>query len=89
MVDLRLESGTRIAALIRERNSFGQQAVLGKFVRVMAITFTIAAVSIVVGPYWFDVVYPVVAVWVLLPLLLGARRAIQAVQLALPAQSRR
>lgn len=54
-----------------------------------AIVLAIAAVSIVVGPYWFDVVYPVVAVWVLLPLLLGARRAIQAVQLALPAQSRR
>ena len=53
------------------------------------IVFAIAAVSIVVGPYWFDVVYPVVAVWVLLPLLVGARRAIQAVQLALPAQSRR
>jgi CHASE2 domain-containing sensor protein len=53
------------------------------------IVIAIAAVSIVVGPYWLDVVYPVVAVWVLLPLLVGARRAIQAVQLAMPAQSRR
>jgi CHASE2 domain-containing sensor protein len=40
------------------------------------IVLAIAAVSIVVGPYWFDVVYPMVAVWVLLPLVVGARRAI-------------
>jgi CHASE2 domain-containing sensor protein len=54
-----------------------------------AAALAVAVVSIVVGPYWFDVVYPVAAVWVLLPLLLGARRAIEAVQLASSAQSRR
>ena len=49
-----------------------------------AVVLAIAVASIMVGPYWFDVVYPVVAVWLLLPLLVGARPAIKAVQLALP-----
>lgn len=38
----------------------------------------VAVVSILTGPYWFDVVYPVAAVWLLLPLLLGLRRTIPA-----------
>jgi CHASE2 domain-containing sensor protein len=42
-----------------------------------AITLAIGALVIVVGPYWFDVVYPIAAVWLLLPLLLGARRTIR------------
>jgi CHASE2 domain-containing sensor protein len=39
-----------------------------------AVTIAVAILSIVAGPYWFDVVYPVTAIWLLLPLLLGARR---------------
>ncbi len=34
----------------------------------------VAVASILAGPYWFDVVYPIAAVWLLLPLLLGLRR---------------
>jgi CHASE2 domain-containing sensor protein len=37
----------------------------------------VAIASILIGPYWFDIVYPVAAVWLLLPLLLGLRRATQ------------
>jgi CHASE2 domain-containing sensor protein len=40
-----------------------------------AVVVAVAVVSILTGPFWFDVVYPIAAVWVLLPLLLGARRA--------------
>jgi len=36
----------------------------------------IAVVSILVGPYWFDVVYPLTAIWLLLPMLAGLRRVI-------------
>jgi hypothetical protein len=36
----------------------------------------IAVVSILVGPYWFDVVYPLMAIWLLLPMLAGFRRVI-------------
>jgi CHASE2 domain-containing sensor protein len=35
-----------------------------------------AIVSILVGPYWLDVVYPVTAIWLLLPMLAGFRRVI-------------
>jgi CHASE2 domain-containing sensor protein len=45
-------------------------------VAATAVTVGIAVLGIVSGPYWFDVVYPLTAVWLLLPLLLGARRAI-------------
>jgi len=41
-----------------------------------AVIVGIAILGIVSGPYWFDVVYPLTAVWLLVPLLLGARRAI-------------
>jgi CHASE2 domain-containing sensor protein len=44
-------------------------------VAATAVTVAAATLSIVVGPYWLDVVYPVTATWLLLPLLLGARRA--------------
>jgi CHASE2 domain-containing sensor protein len=44
-------------------------------VAATAVTVTVAALSIVVGPYWLDVVYPVTATWLLVPLLLTARRA--------------
>jgi hypothetical protein len=32
-----------------------------------------AVAGIMVGPFWFDVLYPTAAVWLLLPLLLGLR----------------
>jgi CHASE2 domain-containing sensor protein len=34
-----------------------------------------AVASILLGPYWFDMVYPTTAVWLWLPLVLGLRRA--------------
>ena len=40
-----------------------------------ACFIAVAVASILAGPYWFDVVYPIAAVWLLLPLLLGLRRA--------------
>jgi CHASE2 domain-containing sensor protein len=40
------------------------------------VTIAVAVASIVMGPYWFDVVYPVTAVWLLLPILVGFRRVI-------------
>jgi CHASE2 domain-containing sensor protein len=41
-----------------------------------ACLVAVAVTGLFVGPYWFDVVYPVTAVWILLPLLLGVRRTI-------------
>lgn len=40
------------------------------------VIVTVAVVSILAGPYWFDVVYPLTAVWLLLPILAGVRRTI-------------
>jgi CHASE2 domain-containing sensor protein len=40
-----------------------------------ACFIAVAVASILAGPYWFDIVYPIAAVWLLLPLLLGLRRA--------------
>jgi CHASE2 domain-containing sensor protein len=42
-----------------------------------ACFIAVAVASILTGPYWFDIVYPIAAVWLLLPLLLGLRRATQ------------
>ena len=36
----------------------------------------VSVASIMVGPYWFDVVYPLAAVWLLLPMLAATRWAI-------------
>ena len=43
-----------------------------------AIVVATAVASILIGPYWFDVVYPIIATWLLLALLLGLRRAMAA-----------
>lgn len=52
-------------------------ATVGRLVFVcIGATACFAAVAvggILVGPYWFDVVYPAAAVWLLLPLLLALR----------------
>jgi hypothetical protein len=34
-----------------------------------------AVASILLGPYWFEMVYPTTAVWLWLPLVLGLRHA--------------
>ena len=40
------------------------------------LCFAAAAVaSILLGPYWFEMVYPTTAVWLWLPLVLGLRHA--------------
>jgi CHASE2 domain-containing sensor protein len=39
------------------------------------VILAIAVASIRLGPYWFDVIYPLLAVWLLPQILLGARRA--------------
>jgi hypothetical protein len=36
----------------------------------------VSVLNIMVGPYWFDVVYPLAAVWLLLPMLAATRWAI-------------
>jgi CHASE2 domain-containing sensor protein len=36
----------------------------------------IAIASVKAGPYWFDVVYPVTAIWLLLPIVVAMRRRI-------------
>jgi CHASE2 domain-containing sensor protein len=41
-----------------------------------AVVVGVSAASIIVGPYWFDVVYPLVTIWLLLPLLAATRWAI-------------
>lgn len=46
---------------------------------VATACFALVAVGgILTGPYWFDVAYPTAAVWLLTPLLLGLRRALDA-----------
>lgn len=50
-------------------------------------TVCLAAVSVAglaTGPYWFDIVYPVAAVWLLLPVLIGVRRALSAARKPAP-----
>ena len=56
------------------RQDFDHRIVLSAAATV--ITVAVATLSVVAGPYWFDVVYPLTAVWLLVPLLLGARRGI-------------
>lgn len=50
-----------------------RELVLG-CVAATAFVLALAVVSLFAGPYWFDVIYPLAAVWVLLPLLVGVRR---------------
>ena len=40
-----------------------------------AVVVGVSVASIMAGPYWFDVVYPLTAVWLLLPLLAATRWA--------------
>jgi CHASE2 domain-containing sensor protein len=52
----------------------------GTLVRVCgvatAVVIGVSVASIIAGPYWFDVVYPLAAVWLLLPLVTATRWAI-------------
>lgn len=41
-----------------------------------AAIILIAIISARLGPYWFDVIYPATAVWLLLPIVIGLRPAI-------------
>ncbi len=51
---------------------------LAAFCGAVTISLVIvAAAGVFAGPYWFDIVYPVAAVWLLLPLLLGLRRRLR------------
>ena len=43
------------------------------------VFFAIGVSGILVGPYWFDVIYPATAVWLLLPILVSIRRALPSV----------
>lgn len=55
-----------------------QGASLSKLVRFCLFVslgiFGVAALMIAAGPWWFPVVYPLAALWLLLPLLLGFRK---------------
>jgi hypothetical protein len=42
------------------------------------LILAIGVSGILVGPYWFDVIYPTMAVWLLLPILVSIRRALPA-----------
>ena len=64
-----------LAALCAEGASAAKLAIVCGAATACFIVVAIA--SILTGPYWFDVVYPIAAVWLLLPLLLGLRRATQ------------
>ena len=51
---------------------------VGLSIAATVVILVVAVASILVGPYWFDVVYPLAAVWLLLPILVGFRRSILA-----------
>lgn len=57
-------------------NGVRMRALVGLCVAATALVIAIAVASILVGPYWFDVVYPLTAVWLLLPILAGLRLAL-------------
>jgi CHASE2 domain-containing sensor protein len=53
----------------------GAAALVGLCLGATAVVVGVSVASIVVGAYWFDVVYPLAAIWLLLPLLPAARWA--------------
>jgi CHASE2 domain-containing sensor protein len=54
-------------------NGVNVGTLIGLCVVATLIVVGIAVVSILIGPYWFDVVYPLAAIWLLLPVLAGFR----------------
>jgi CHASE2 domain-containing sensor protein len=63
-----------LAALCVNGASAARLAVVCGAATVFLVGVSVGAM--LVGPLWFDMVYPVASVWLLLPLLLGSRRAI-------------
>ena len=54
----------------------GAAALVGLCLGATAVVLGVSVASIIAGPYWFDVVYPLAAIWLLLPILAATRRAI-------------
>lgn len=60
---------------ISSAHGAGVVTLVGLCLFATAVVVGVSVLNIMVGPYWFDVVYPLAAVWLLLPILAATRRA--------------